>query len=101
MDIKNTVGLIGDYIGAISELEADDVLKVVGLQKRRSAMDFVLPAIGLLGAGIAVGAAMGLLLAPKAGNELREDMGKRVSELKERFGQQNIGGNTVGQNIHS
>ncbi len=40
---------------------------------------YMLAGVGL---GAIIGAAAGLLFAPKAGNELRDDLGGRLKELK-------------------
>jgi gas vesicle protein len=42
-------------------------------------MIYMLAGVGL---GAIIGAAAGLLFAPKAGNELRDDLGDRFKELK-------------------
>jgi gas vesicle protein len=42
-------------------------------------MIYMLAGVGL---GAIIGAAAGLLFAPKAGNELRDDLGERFKELK-------------------
>lgn len=44
-----------------------------------SALIYMLAGVGL---GAIIGAAAGLLFAPKAGNELREDLTDRYKELK-------------------
>lgn len=46
-----------------------------------SALIYMLAGVGL---GAIIGAAAGLLFAPKAGNELREDLTDRYKELKGR-----------------
>lgn len=43
----------------------------------------VLPAFALFGAGMLVGATVALLLAPKSGRELRDDLTRRASEIGE------------------
>jgi hypothetical protein len=52
----------------------NDLLQLIGLQKRRSASDWLLPAAGVFGAGLLVGAGLGLLLAPVTGKQLRGRM---------------------------
>jgi hypothetical protein len=56
----------------------DDILEYLGLQTRKSAMDYALPALGIFAGGVAFGAALGLLLAPKPGSELREEIARRA-----------------------
>lgn len=55
-------------------------LRSLGLQRRRAAIDVVLPAAAAIGAGVLVGLGLGFMLAPKAGRELRSDIGRTVSE---------------------
>ncbi|HXX31681.1 MAG TPA: YtxH domain-containing protein [Myxococcaceae bacterium] len=61
----------------LRNLDRDDVLDALGLQ-RRGSTDWLLPALTALGVGLLVGAGLGLLLAPKAGNELRDDLRERL-----------------------
>jgi hypothetical protein len=93
-DLKNTLRLVNAFV---NHLSADDMLGYVGLQRRRSAMDYVLPAVGLFGTGIAVGVGLGIALAPKTGAEMREDVRegvkKGVHELRERVTQTTAGAN--------
>jgi gas vesicle protein len=63
----------------------DQALAAFGLQTRRTAMDFLFPAIGLFGLGLVVGAGMGLIMAPKPGRELRGDIGRRVGDVAARL----------------
>ncbi|MEZ4268300.1 MAG: YtxH domain-containing protein [Myxococcota bacterium] len=56
----------------------DDILEYLGLQTRKSAMDYAVPALGIFAGGVAFGAALGLLLAPKPGSELREELARRA-----------------------
>ena len=65
-------------------MTTDDVLSKFGLQTRTSASDMLLPALGIFGAGAVVGAGVALLLAPKSGAELRNDIGLGASRLKSR-----------------
>jgi len=61
----------------LRNLDRDDLLETLGLQRRGNA-DWVAPAVTALGVGLIVGAALGLLLAPKSGSELREDLRERL-----------------------
>ncbi|MBI5547077.1 MAG: YtxH domain-containing protein [Deltaproteobacteria bacterium] len=68
----------------IRNLSKDDLLDALGLQTRRTAMDVVLPGLGLFAAGLLVGAGLGLLLAPKSGTELRADLADRIGTAGEK-----------------
>ena len=62
------------------DFSLDDALDAVGLQRAQHAAlltSTILPAAGLFGAGLLIGAGLGLLFAPKAGRETREDIGDR------------------------
>jgi hypothetical protein len=63
----------------LRNLDRDDLLETLGLQ-RRGNVDWVVPAVTALGVGLLVGAALGLLLAPKSGNELREELREKLQE---------------------
>jgi hypothetical protein len=63
--------------------DLDDALQLIGM-RRRSPMAVLLPAIGLLAAGAAIGAGIGLALAPSSGRRLRQDLGGRLDQLRER-----------------
>ena len=65
-----------------NDVDLDDVLETIGLQQRRSVYGALLPAIGILGAGILVGAGLGLLFAPSSGKVLRREAEGRVNQLK-------------------
>ncbi|HZH02191.1 MAG TPA: YtxH domain-containing protein [Myxococcaceae bacterium] len=59
-------------------LDRDEMLNWIGLQTRRTAADALLPTLGIFSIGLLVGAGLGLLLAPKSGQELREDLRNRL-----------------------
>lgn len=58
----------------MSNRYSEKALAALGLQSRRSAADYILPSIGLFSVGLLVGAGLGLLLAPKRGQELRGEL---------------------------
>ncbi len=59
----------------------DDLRRKLGLSNNddSNALIYMLAGVGL---GAIIGAAAGLLFAPKAGSELRNDLGEKFSELK-------------------
>ena len=67
---------------ALRNLDSDDLLGALGLQRSSSA-DWVAPALTALGVGILVGAGLGLMLAPKSGQELRQDLRERLNGEEE------------------
>ena len=58
----------------ITNMEKDDVLGMLGLEARRSHGSRLLTTLGTFGIGLLVGAGVGLLLAPKTGSALRQDL---------------------------
>jgi len=68
----------------LRKLDSDDLLEVIGLQ-RRSATDWVVPTLSALGVGVLIGAGLGLLLAPKEGRQLREDLIGKLKAQKEQL----------------
>ena len=65
----------------------DDLIRLIGLQRQRTAADALLPSMALFGAGLLVGAGLALLLAPTSGKELRDELGDRAADLKDRVGE--------------
>ncbi len=64
-------------------INTNDILRQFGLQTRKSVKDYVAPALGILGAGAAVGAGLSLLLAPKSGRELRGDIRDKAIGIRD------------------
>jgi gas vesicle protein len=58
-------------------------MTLIGLETRRDTAETILPVLGAFAAGILVGAGLGLLLAPKRGTELREDLRQRLASGQE------------------
>src|ERR1039457_4045871 len=91
MNISKTLLAIGSVIGVeqavkvARKFEIDDLLGVVGLQRRRSVAQMILPAIGLVSLGAAVGAGAALLIAPSSGADLRQRLTERMDKLTERI----------------
>jgi hypothetical protein len=70
----------------LRDLDKDDLLKMIGLQTRRNIADSLLPTIAIFSVGVLVGAGVGLLLAPKPGRELRDDLRNRLQGAGEHIG---------------
>ncbi len=66
----------------MADINADRILGALGLQ-RQSSSDMVAPLLGAFVLGGLIGAGLGLLFAPKAGEELRRDLGQRIDEALE------------------
>jgi hypothetical protein len=64
-------------------MNREDILNSLGLQSIPERSDTILPAMGIFGAGILVGAGLGMLFAPKPGRELREDLRRNAGDLGE------------------
>lgn len=79
MNLKDMSHQLGHRVPA-----ADDLLHWVGLQQQRTASDVTFAMLGTFALGTLVGGALALLFAPKAGHELRQDLGERLGEAGER-----------------
>lgn len=62
----------------LKDIDKDDLLRMVGLQTKRSVAEWMLPSVGLFALGMLVGAGVALLVAPKSGRELREQWRERA-----------------------
>jgi hypothetical protein len=62
----------------------DSFLDTVGLVRRRSIPGDLLAAGALVAFGAAIGMGVGLMLAPSSGRRLRQDMGDRFDQLRNR-----------------
>jgi hypothetical protein len=58
----------------IRNMDKDDYLGLLGLESKHSVANRLLGTIGTFGIGLLVGAGVALLLAPKAGSDLRHDL---------------------------
>jgi hypothetical protein len=62
----------------LKNMDKDELLGLLGLETTRSDSGRLLGALGIFGLGAVVGAGVALLLAPKRGSELREDLRTRL-----------------------
>jgi hypothetical protein len=60
------------------ELITNKILDLLGLDRKSSSSGQALGALGLIGLGMVTGAAIALLLAPRPGAELRQEVARRL-----------------------
>lgn len=82
MELKKLLSDINQNVGQKYDDGLHTLLDRVGLQEKRSTAETVLPMIGIFGAGIAVGATLGMLFAPKRGDALRHDLRHSLEDLQ-------------------
>lgn len=72
----------------------DELLARIGLQTLAPSSSVLVPTISMFGVGVLVGAGVGLMLAPKTGNELRGELEDKVNKLwkasKRKLGKENL-----------
>jgi len=69
---------MNSYLKTLRNLDKDDLLNLVGLESKRTMTDAIVPTLTAFSVGVLVGVGVGLLLAPKPGAELREDLRSRL-----------------------
>ncbi len=67
----------------VRNLEKDDLLGLLGLETKPSTGAWLSGAVGTFGLGLLVGAGIALILAPKPGRELRDDLRERLRRTPE------------------
>lgn len=86
MDLRSLLNNAQSSFSSSYNNGLEGLIDRVGLERHRaSSSDNILPAIGVFAAGLAVGAALGLIFAPKRGEELRDDLSDQVDHLKDRL----------------
>ena len=65
----------------LRNLDKDDILEMMGLQTKSSTAAVLAGTLGTFAVGLLVGAGLGMLLAPKAGRELRDDLRDRFRRI--------------------
>lgn len=66
----------------LKDMDKDDFLGLLGLQTKRSFTGELLGGLGTFGIGLLVGAGVALLLAPKPGRELRQEIRTKIRRGK-------------------
>lgn len=84
MDLRKFVDTAQRQVSTGYDHGMEAVLDRLGLQQKRDPIDVVLPALGIFAAGITVGAMLGLMFAPKRGEDLRNDIRHKIADAKEK-----------------
>ena len=66
----------------LKDMDKDDFLGLIGLQTKQSFTRELLGSLGTFGIGLLVGAGVALLLAPKPGRDLRQDLRTKIRRGK-------------------
>ncbi len=64
----------------VKDMDRNDVLGLLGLQTKESDTARLLGTLGAFAVGLVAGAGVALLLAPKTGRELRDDLRGRLQK---------------------
>jgi hypothetical protein len=63
----------------LKDMDKNDILGLLGLSTTPSTSSHLAEVRGIFGVGVLVGAGVALLLAPKPGHELRDDLRARIA----------------------
>jgi gas vesicle protein len=76
----------------VQKLDRDEILALLGLEKKPSTGDWLAGALGTFGVGLLVGAGIALILAPKPGHELRREIRDRLRRVPNGVKEEATGG---------
>jgi gas vesicle protein len=68
----------------IKDMSKEDALAAIGLAIKPSTGQWLAGTLSIWGLGVIVGAAAALLLTPRTGREMREELTDRVKTLRDR-----------------
>jgi len=74
-------GTMKDTMKAVRDVGTDDILGALGLERRRGTWGYLLPAMSYFAAGLAIGAAVALLIAPKTGQQMRRELSAKARRV--------------------
>jgi len=75
------------YLKSMRSYDADDMLNLMGL-RRQTGGDWVMPMLAGLGAGMAIGAGIALMITPYKGEEVREKVRKGATDAQRLLNEQ-------------
>ena len=68
----------------LSHFDRDELLETLGLERKHSAAQTVMPALAIFGAGVLVGVGLGIIFAPKAGAEMRGELQSQFKKVEQK-----------------
>ena len=68
-------------LSKLKDIDRDDILDMLGLETKSSMGGWVAGTLATFGVGMLVGAGVALMLTPKSGRELREDLRDRLRRM--------------------
>jgi hypothetical protein len=95
----NTIRFVRDLDGNQMRGYADGMLARYGYERSTPATVKVLTIAGAFGAGMAIGAGVGVLFAPKSGAETRQAIGQQVQSVVGKIKQTTHRGATNGRRV--
>lgn len=90
MTLTTTLRAIGNalevkrMIRGVTNVDPNDILHRVGLERRRTTADVVLPALGFIAVGAAIGAGLAVLFTPTTGAQVRGRIAKAATDAKDK-----------------
>jgi hypothetical protein len=79
--------MLKDKMTSMKSASAEDLLAALGLERRRSVFEILGTHAAILMTGLILGAGIALLLAPKSGRALRQEIKTKASDLADRIGE--------------
>lgn len=78
--------ILKDKVHSMKTTNGDDLLAALGLERRRSSVQIIGSCAAIFGTGMILGAGIALLVAPKTGRALRQEIKTKASDYAERIG---------------
>ena len=82
--VDSAIG-VSDLLKSAEGLELNDILGIIGLERKPSSIARLLPAAGLIAFSAVIGAGVALLLAPSSGSTLRARLSDGLDDAKKRL----------------
>jgi hypothetical protein len=79
--------MLKDRVNSMKTTSSEDLLAALGLERRRSSVAVVGSYAALLATGMILGAGIALLMAPKSGRALRQEIRIKASDFADRIGE--------------